>query len=195
MTKIKICGLTRPEDIGFVNEYQPDYIGFVFAKSKRQIDYQTARKLKALLNPGILVVGVFVDEDMEKIVSIVEEGIIDIMQLHGCESEAYIQTLRQRTNAKIIKAVKVTTLQSNSIKTKADYILLDSTAGSGKLFDWKRKIDCNKPIFLAGGLNPENVAEAVNQMRPYAVDVSSGVETEGKKDRDKIKKFIEESRQ
>lgn len=195
MSKIKICGLTRIEDIEYVNECKPDYAGFVFAKSKRQIDVKTAGILKERLDKSIKAVGVFADEDMEVVADIANRGIIELIQLHGSEEESYIAQLRQKTRTLIIKAVKVDLLKPEKIFTAADFILLDSTAGSGMTFDWDKKILCNKPVFLAGGLNAANVAKAIAKVKPFAVDVSSGVETDGYKDMDKIKKFIKESRE
>ena len=192
--KIKICGLTRKEDIAIVNKYKPDYIGFVFARSKRQVELSTAKELKGLLHKSIKTVGVFVDADLRLAIQIANEGILDLIQLHGAETEAYIRELKKQTNIGIIKAVRADELEDTRIDTAADYILLDSGAGSGKVFDWNRTIICNKPLFLAGGLDAENVSEAIRKVKPFAVDVSSGVETDCKKDSEKIRKFIEESR-
>ncbi len=198
--KIKICGLMRSKDIEYVNEFMPDYIGFVFAKSKRQIDFDTAKRLKEKLDKSIKTVGVFVDEDIETIAQIVNEGVIEFVQLHGSEDESYILNLRQKlkSDIAIIKAVRDNSLNNNILKdnllnkisTNADFILLDSGAGSGEIFDWDKKIVCNKPVFLAGGLNEYNVSEAIKKIQPFAVDVSSGVETAGFKDIEKIRSFI-----
>lgn len=198
--KIKICGLMRSKDIEYVNEFMPDYIGFVFAKSKRQIDFDTAKRLKEKLDKSIKTVGVFVDEDIETIAQIVNEGVIELVQLHGSEDESYILNLRQKLKSDIgiIKAVRVNSLNNNILKdnllnkisTNADFVLLDSGAGSGEVFDWDKKIVCNKPVFLAGGLNEYNVSEAIKKIQPFAVDVSSGVETAGFKDIEKIRSFI-----
>ncbi|MFR1766541.1 MAG: phosphoribosylanthranilate isomerase [Lachnospira sp.] len=198
--KIKICGLMRSKDIEYVNEFMPDYIGFVFAKSKRQIDFDTAKRLKEKLDKSIKTVGVFVDEDIETIAQIVNEGVIELVQLHGSEDESYILNLRQKlkSDTGIIKAVRVNSLNNNILKdnllnkisTNADFVLLDSGAGSGEVFDWDKKIVCNKPVFLAGGLNEYNVSEAIKKIQPFAVDVSSGVETAGFKDIEKIRSFI-----
>ena len=173
--KIKICGLMRSKDIEYVNEFMPDYIGFVFAKSKRQIDFDTAKRLKEKLDKSIKTVGVFVDEDIETIAQIVNEGVIELVQLHGSEDESYILNLRQKlkSDTGIIKAVRVNSLNNNILKdnllnkisTNADFVLLDSGAGSGEVFDWDKKIVCNKPVFLAGGLNEYNVSEAIKKIR------------------------------
>lgn len=198
--KIKICGLMRSEDIEYVNEFMPDYIGFVFAKSKRQIDFDTAKRLKEKLDKSIKTVGVFVDEDIETIAQTVNDGVIELVQLHGSEDESYILNLRQKlkSDIAIIKAVRVNSLNNNILKdnllnkisTNADFVLLDSGAGSGEIFDWDKKIICNKPVFLAGGLNEYNVSEAIKKIQPFAVDVSSGVETAGFKDIEKIRSFF-----
>ncbi len=202
--KIKICGLMRSKDIEYVNEFMPDYIGFVFAKSKRQIDFDTAKRLKEKLDKSIKTVGVFVDEDIETIAQTVNDGVIELVQLHGSEDESYILNLRQKlkSDIAIIKAVRVNSLNNNILKdnllnkisTNADFVMLDSGAGSGEIFDWDKKIICNKPVFLAGGLNEYNVSEAIKKVHPFAVDVSSGVETTGFKDIEKIRRFIKESR-
>ena len=198
--KIKICGLMRSKEIEYVNDFMPDYIGFVFAKSKRQIDFDTAKRLKEKLDKSIKTVGVFVDEDIETIARIANEGVIELVQLHGSEDESYILNLRQKLKSDIgiIKAVRVNSLNNNILKdnllnkisTNADFVMLDSGAGSGEVFDWDRKIVCNKPVFLAGGLNEYNVSEAIKKIQPFAVDVSSGVETAGFKDIEKIRSFI-----
>ena len=195
MTKIKFCGLSRLCDIEAANELKPDYIGFVFAeKSKRYVDIQTAKFLKKNLNPEIKSVGVFVDEKIENIIKIVNENIIDIIQLHGNsknENELYIKNLRKLTDKIIIKAFKIKSQKDidEAEKNIADYVLLDSGTGTGKIFDWKL-ISLSRPYFLAGGLNPENISEAIKTLKPFAVDVSSGIETENFKDKNKMSEFI-----
>lgn len=192
MSRIKICGLKRMEDIKAVNEYQPDYIGFVFAKSKRQITIQQAEQFKKNLCSNIKAVGVFVNEHTEQIINIVQKGIIDMVQLHGSETEQYINILQNQISVPIIKAISVKTKQDIVIwqNTKADYLLLDNGAGgSGKTFSWSLIENITKPFFLAGGLNIQNITEAL-QKHPYAVDISSGVETDGYKDPQKIADII-----
>lgn len=193
MSKIKICGLMRMEDIEAVNQYQPDYAGFVLAPSRRQITTYQARQFKQALNPNIKAVGVFVDEEPDRIVDMVNDRIIDIIQLHGNENEAYISYLKHSCNCEIIKAVKVT--DADSIKrwqnSKADYLLLDNVvAGSGQVFNWDLIGECKRDYFLAGGINLSNIGEALTT-NPYAIDVSSGAETDGLKDADKIRQLIE----
>ncbi|MBQ9247788.1 MAG: phosphoribosylanthranilate isomerase [Ruminococcus sp.] len=193
MTKIKLCGLSRPCDIDMANELKPDYIGFVFAKkSKRYVEPEKAAQLKALLDPEIRAVGVFVDEAPEIVADLLNSGIIDLAQLHGNEDEAYIKSLRQRTDQPIIKAfqIKTQTDIAEAERCSADHILLDSGAGTGVLFDWSLLKNVKRPYFLAGGLSPGNAREAVRLLQPYAVDVSSGIETDGLKDREKAAAFI-----
>ena len=193
MTKIKLCGLSRPCDILTANELKPEYIGFVFApKSKRYIDPQKAAQLKELLSSDIRAVGVFVDEAPDTVAALLNSGVIDIAQLHGSEDEAYIQRLRQRTDQPIIKAFQIKTYHdlAEAEACTADHILLDSGAGTGNVFDWSVLQDVKRPYFLAGGLSPDNVGDAVRLLHPYAVDVSSGIETDGRKDEEKAAAFI-----
>ena len=193
MTKIKLCGLSRPRDIQTANELKPEYIGFVFApKSKRYIDPQKAVRLKELLSSDIRAVGVFVDEAPDTVAALLNSGIIDIAQLHGSEDEAYIQRLRQLTDQPIIKAfqIKTQTDIAKAERCSADHVLLDSGAGTGNVFDWSVLQDVKRPYFLAGGLSPDNVGDAVRLLHPYAVDVSSGIETDGRKDEEKAAAFI-----
>ena len=196
MVKIKICGLKRLEDIEFANRYKPDYVGFVFAESKRKVDHNLAKQMKAKLCEDIQSVGVFVDADISEILKLCSDGTIDIAQLHGMENKEYIKTLKEKTDykLKIIKAIEVSenTDFSEYDDSLADYLLLDSGKGSGKTFDWQliRK-NLKKEFFLAGGLNSENITQAIGEVRPYAIDLSSGVETDGFKDEYKIKKVME----
>lgn len=197
MTKVKFCGLRRPEDIEYANELGPGYIGFVFAKkSKRYVTPDEAKKLKSLLDPEIKACGVFVNENIDEIVRLLSEGIIDIAQLHGSEDEAYIKELKSKTDACVIKAfeVKGEDVIKSAEGSSADMILLDSGKGSGMVFNWQLIKGMSRPYFLAGGLTPENAAEAVSMLRPYALDVSSGIETDGYKDRAKMEHFIQAAR-
>ncbi len=203
-TKIKICGLKRKKDIEIVNKYRPDYIGFVFAESKRKVIKEQAMELRKILNSDILAVGVFVNEDIDKIVDLVEDKVIDLIQLHGDEDKEYIIKLREalstkQIDAKIIKAIRVESgdnvkeiLMRNDL---LDYILFDTYSskeygGTGQAFDWNILKDIKQQFFLAGGLNSENVNDAIKTCNPYVVDVSSAVETDGYKDEEKIKEFI-----
>lgn len=192
MTKIKICGLTRPEDIQAVNRYMPDYIGFVFAeKSRRYVSSQRAKELKQNLSSDIAAVGVFVNEAKEKIARLLDNHTIDIAQLHGQETEQEIRWLKEQTGQSIIKAVSVQSASDidrwqNSC---ADYLMLDNgTGGTGHSFNWDL-IQCTKPYFLAGGIGLHNLAEALEK-GAYAIDLSGGAETNGQKDPDKIAKII-----
>lgn len=193
MTKIKLCGLSRLCDIEDANEIKPDYIGFVFIpKSKRYVTYEKAAELKSRLSSEIQAVGVFVNEHPQDVAKLLQNGIIDIVQLHGDEDENYITQLRLLTDKPIIKAFRIAT--SNDIKTAkqstADYILFDSGAGTGKVFDWGLVKSIGKQYFLAGGLDVDNVADAVKILHPFAVDVSSGIETNGVKDKTKMAAFV-----
>ena len=182
MTKMKLCGLFRPCDIDAANELKPEYIGFVFApKSRRYVTPEKAAELKKLLAPDIQAVGVFVNE-----------GIIDIAQLHGAEDENDINQLRTLTDKPIIKAfcIKESEDITDAESCLADYILLDSGEGTGTVFDWKKIQNIQRPYFLAGGLSIDNVENAVRQLNPYAVDVSSGIETDGLKDKTKMAAFV-----
>ncbi len=191
MTKIKLCGLTRREDIAVANELMPEFIGFVFAqKSKRYITPNDAAALKNILHEKISAVGVFVNADIKAVAEI--SNFIDVIQLHGTEDEDYIAALRTLTKKPLIKAFKIKTAADlkPAESCSADYVLLDGGAGDGKVFDWQLLKNFNRPYFLAGGLNAENVHDAIKILNPYAVDVSSGIETGGVKDATKMKKFV-----
>lgn len=207
-TKIKICGLRRPEDIAYVNEFLPDYIGFIFfPKSKRYVNKEEAKKLKNLLNPKIKAVGVFVNKDLDEILTLCKEGIIDIIQLHGEENTEYINLLKEKLNQleleqkiSIMKAFRVKEKQdietAIKMQSQVDYLLLDaygkdSYGGTGESFQHELIPKDMPPYFLAGGIREDNVVEIIKTMHPFAVDLSSGVETNGLKDKEKIKKIIE----
>ncbi|SDA69107.1 phosphoribosylanthranilate isomerase [Lachnospiraceae bacterium G11] len=193
MTKIKLCGLKRECDIEAVNKLNPDFIGFVFAeKSKRYVNPIEAAKLKEMLGKDIKAVGVFVNESPEAVAELLNKGTIDMAQLHGSEDEEYISMLRSLTDKPLIKAIKVQSKADIEAAdgSSADYVLLDSGAGTGMAFNWQLIKGIKRPYFLAGGLNPENVAEAVKTLNPYAVDVSSGIETDGLKDEAKMADFV-----
>ena len=207
MVKIKICGLRRLEDIEIVNKYKPDYIGFVFAESPRKVSFEEARELSGLLSEDIVPVGVFVNEHMKLIVDLFKEGIIEIAQLHRDEDEKYIKDLKDKSieeTGKEIPVINAIEIKDNTDfndtvlewrDSLSDYFILDSGKGSGKTFDWSL-IDKNSEffknsIFLAGGLNSENLTSAIEEFNPFAVDLSSSVETDGFKDEEKIKEIIE----
>lgn len=193
MTKIKLCGLTRPCDIEYVNELLPEYIGFVFtSKSKRYISPENAEMLKNRLNSRITPVGVFVNEKIGVINDLINEGIIDVVQLHGDESEEYIETLRKAAPCPIIKAFRVKNKTDiiSANNSSADYILLDSGGGTGAVFDHSLIQNLTRPYFLAGGLTPENLGTAIKTLHPFAVDASSSLETDGFKDKIKMTAFV-----
>ena len=196
--KIKLCGLTRPCDIEAVNELQPDYIGFVFAKkSRRYVSPEKAEELKAMLAPGIQAVGVFVNEEPEQIVSLLEAGTIDVAQLHGQEGEREIRRLRELTDHPLIQAFRMDTEQDveRANASTADYVLLDSGAGgTGTVFDWDLLQAIRRPYFLAGGLDTENLGTVKAKLNPYGIDVSSGIETDGYKDKEKMTAFVAAAR-
>ncbi|MFQ6793962.1 phosphoribosylanthranilate isomerase [Thomasclavelia sp.] len=189
--KIKICGLFQNEDINYVNEALPDYIGFVFAKSKRQVSYNQARALRQNLNAKIKVVGVFVNAKIAEIEFLVNQKIIDLIQLHGDESDEYIKQLKSKVKVPIIKAIKVADQNSlTDLNYSVDYYLLDNViSGSGKVFNWSYIKQLDKPYFLAGGINLDNL-DAALKINAYCLDVSSGVETNGVKDGLKIKEMV-----
>ena len=194
MTKVKICGLSRAADIEAVNDAMPDYIGFVFApNSRRQISPELAANLKSQLHPDIIAVGVFVDAPIAQIKALVQSGTIGAVQLHGTEDIQYLRRLAAEVNTPILKALAVTQ-KGDAQKwdqSPASHLLLDNAAGgTGQRFDWNLIGKLNKPYFLAGGLDAQNVTDAIKRVSPFAVDVSSGVETNGVKDHEKIRSFI-----
>ncbi|MDD4775174.1 MAG: phosphoribosylanthranilate isomerase [Syntrophomonas sp.] len=199
MTKIKICGLTRAEDIDAVNRYLPDYIGFVLAPSRRRITPETAGRLKRGLDPRIRAVGVFVNQDIQMIIDLCQAGILDAVQLHGDESNSYLELLKQSITCPVIKAIRIKNpgqVMEPIDRTTADLILFDTYnehryGGSGRLFDWDLIPASTRPFFLAGGLTKDNLAHAIEMVKPFGVDISSGAETEGRKDEDKIRQIME----
>ena len=232
MSKIKICGLSRAEDIDVVNCVMPDYIGFVFARSRRQVSIQKAAELKERLDLCIIAVGVFVDEDVRAVAGAYRKGIVDVVQLHGSENDDYIRKLKDSCGCTVIKAVGIGGAVPGNLPVQADYLLFDTLTqpkkpptialnpvqasevrnpaaspaqeksnmnpsqspafgGVGKAFDWNLlKNYCGQKYFLAGGLHQGNVRDAIELLSPYCVDVSSGVETCGVKDGDKIENFV-----
>ena len=184
---LKICGLSRPCDIEWVNDAGVDFAGFVFARSRRQVSPEQAKQLHSMLKKEIPAVGVFVNETIETIVGLVEDGVIDWVQLHGQEDEAYINELKSKVSCPVIQAFSVRTKEDvlRARESYADYILLDQgSGGTGRVFDWTLIESIGRPFFLAGGLNAENIKEAV-RTGAWAFDVSSGAETDGFKDRER----------
>ncbi len=197
MTRVKICGLTREEDIAAVNRWRPDYIGFVFAESRRRVMPGQAKRLKAGLDARIKAVGVFTNATVPFIVELCEQEIIDVVQLHGDESEAFIQSLKQKIACPVIKAVRVQTREQilQAQEMSCDLLLLDTYqegqyGGSGRTFDRKLIPTLQKRFFLAGGLEAGNIEQAVRECHPFGIDISSGVETDGVKDEAKIRQII-----
>ena len=199
--RIKICGLMRPEDILYVNRVRADYAGFILAEGRRRtLDRERVKELAADLAPGILKTGVFVNQDPDWIAETVRITGIDAVQLHGSETEKEILYLRKLLDegpgkqCRIVRAFRVEGPEDilRAEESSADLVLLDHGAGgSGEAFDWSLAGKAGRPFFLAGGLDAENVQEAIRLLKPWAVDVSSGVETGGKKDPEKIRKFTE----
>lgn len=205
MTRVKICGLKTLADVEAVNRYLPEYVGFVFAKTRRFVTDEQARLMKQALDKKIKAVGVFVDEPLAHVVNLCENRIIDVAQLHGSESEAYIRELKQKTDICVIKATRVQTPEQvlQVMSDEADYMLFDTykkgaPGGTGERFPLeileKCLPDMHKPFFVAGGLDCDNVLEVIGRTECFAVDTSSGVETDSVKDEQKIKQFIEKVR-
>lgn len=192
--KIKICGLTRPEDIACVNRLLPDYIGFVcWPGSRRFVSEEQAARLKAALSPEIRAVGVFVDAPVEEITALLQKGVIDMAQLHGEESEEDVCRIRELTGKPVIRAVKVGCRRDVEEwqGSAADYLLFDSGMGSGRTFDWNLLKEVKRPYFLAGGLGADNLEQVLAQVQPYGVDLSSSVEIGGYKDPQKMRRVME----
>lgn len=221
MAKIKICGLSRREDISYVNEAKPDYCGFIinFSKSRRNVTPDQVRELVRDLDEAICPVGVFVNEPMETILSLTADGTLGAVQLHGSETQEYVRELKRRLaedrekqpedllekqipyfrgrNISVIQAFQIAKAEDvkQAAESEADFILLDKGTGSGQTFDWNLVQEIKRPFFLAGGLGPENLTEAIERLNPYAVDMSSKVETDGVKDRKKIAEAVKAVRQ
>lgn len=219
--KIKICGLRRPEDVSYANEVKPDYVGFILTPGfRRSIAKETAKELKKALDPGIRAVGVFVNEPAERVAEFLEEEIIDLAQLHGQESEediVYLKAVTGKPVIKVVRAGELTVAEAPDPETErtlrryaveawldsaADYLLFDSGTGTGKTFDWSVLAEVlaehggslPKEFFLAGGISSENIGEAYEALHPYAVDLSSSVETDGAKDLEKMSLAVSAAR-
>ena len=198
--RIKICGLRAEEDIQAVNRFRPDFCGFICAPQFwRYISKEKIRQITADLDPAVRKVGVFVDQPPEEAASYLQDGTVDLLQLHGHEDAAYIRRLREITGSglpgqhRIIKAFRIRGEEDirAARESEADLVLLDNGTGTGERFDWSLIRDIGRDFILAGGLNPENLREAVERFRPWAVDISSGAETDRKKDPEKIRACIE----
>ncbi len=191
MTRIKICGLTRPEDVDAVNAARPDFCGFIvdFPKSRRNVSHAQLRALRERLDGAVVPVGVFVDAPPKVVAALQNDGTITVAQLHGHESGDYIAALRALTGGKPVwKAYRVRTPADIGAarRSTADRVLLDNGTGTGRVFDWALVGEIGRPWVLAGGLTPENLQDAVCTLRPWGVDLSSGVESGGVKDAGKI---------
>ena len=188
LTRVKICGLSTEEAVARAVAEGADFIGFVFAKSKRQVPLEKARDLAKAIPASVKTVGVFVSPSLEEVQQAIETVPLDLVQIHGPFAEEDFSSL----SVPSIRALQVHS-DLTDLQTKADYLLFDAPlAGSGQTFDWQAldTSQLTKPFFIAGGLHAQNVAQAIAQFQPYAVDVSSGVETDGQKDVDKISQFI-----
>lgn len=198
MTKIKICGMMREQDILAANEAKPDFVGFIMVDWERHyITEETAKHFKNLLDSNIQAVGAFVDAPINTVIRCLNDGIIDIAQLHGNESDDYVKQVKKETGKTIFKAGGIKTIDDiqKLVKSSADYILLDTPGGcTGNSFDWNLIKGIERPYILAGGLNIDNLADAINRFHPYAVDLSSGAETNKMKDPEKMKKLVQIAR-
>ena len=196
--KIKMCGISKVETIPAIVDAKPDYMGLVFAPSKRQVTVEQAKTLVDELHKQyeIKTVGVFVNETIEKLLKIAEKVKLDVIQLHGDEDESFIQTLKEQSNVEVWKAVQVRSAADTEkwIDSSADMLLFDAyhkdeRGGTGEVFDWSSLDEFERPFLLAGGIDSTNVARAIRTVRPYGIDISSGIETKGVKDDEKIKAF------
>ena len=192
MIKVKICGLSTEEAVKTAVSAGADYIGFVFAPSKRQVSLEEAAELAKLIPANVKKVGVFVSPSRAELLEAIEKVDLDLIQVHGQVADDWFEDLPCAS----IQAVQVDG-NGHVPHSRADYLLFDApVAGSGQTFDWGR-LDTSglaQPFFIAGGLNEDNVVKAIQHFSPYAVDVSSGVETDGQKDHEKIRRFIERAK-
>ena len=200
MTRIKICGLTRPEDVRYVNTAKPDWCGFIlnFPSSRRNVTPEQARALRAGLDPDIRPVGVFVDRPVEEVAALLNSGVISVAQLHGREDNAYISVLRTLAPGCVVWRAFQLRSQADlaaADASGADLVLLDNGRGTGQTFDWSLAGSVHRPFLLAGGLTPESIPRAVAALRPYGLDMSSGVETDGVKDPAKIQAAVTAARE
>lgn len=189
MTKIKLCGLFRLADVAAANVAAPEFAGFVFAKSRRQISLTQAQQFRQNLKPTIKTVGVFVDAPLQVMLAAVKSGAISYVQLHGHETEAVVTQLQQ-AGAKVIQVFNLT--QTTYQPTQADAVMFDAGKGAGTTFDWQQvPQNVPQPIFLAGGITVANVTAAIQAVQPAVIDVSSGIETAGLKDPIKMRQITQ----
>ena len=194
--KIKLCGIRTANDIHLINEAQPDFCGFIveFPKSFRSVTESELRNLAVQVNPEIKKVGVFVNAEKALVIRLLQENVIDLAQLHGQEDNIYIEEIKSKTGKQVIKAFSIKTKEDvqKALKSPADYILLDQGGGgTGQTFDWSLIPPINRPWFLAGGLNTNNLNTAIANLHPWGIDLSSSLETNKKKDPAKIKRIME----
>lgn len=195
--QIKICGLFRPEDAEYVNEALPDFAGFIFwEKSRRFVSEKMATEIKKRLDKGIRTVGVFVDEDPEKVLQLLKKGIIDIAQLHGQETEEEVSWLKEQSGKPVWKAVVVKSVEDVKRwrSSAADCLVFDGGLGEGNVFCWEYLKEIDRPFLLAGGINEERLKELPAMPHLAGIDISSGVETNGVKDREKILRVVKSVR-
>lgn len=192
--RVKLCGLSRPEDVAAANDAAPDLVGFVvdFPKSRRSVRSDSLGSLTRGVSADIVRVGVFVNEPLDLVAELYHQGAIDVAQLHGTEDEAYLSQLRDACGIPIIQAFRVREVAdaARAEASSADLVLLDNGQGTGEVFDWGLVRGVRRPFMLAGGLGPHNVAQAMSAVRPWGVDMSSGVETDGRKDPDKMRAAV-----
>ena len=196
MARVKICGINSPEDVEIVNELKPDYVSFAFYKNKRQVTYEKARKLKQILDKDIRVIGVFVDENTNVVASAANDDLLDVIEFHGNEGPGEIERIKAFTEKPIIQGFRIRSRADVelALDSHADSILMYSDSESGILMDWKLLMNVTRPYFLAGGLNADNIEKAIKICHPFAVSVTTGVETDGIKDREKMAAFIKMAR-
>ena len=192
--RVKLCGMFRPQDIEVANAVRPDYVGFVvdFPRSHRSVPADDVAALSSQVDAGIRRVGVFVDEPVEVVARLYQQGVIDVAQLHGHEDEEYLAQLRNACDAPTIQAFRVREAAdvAHAVASTADLVLLDNGQGTGESFDWSLVREVGRPFVLAGGLTPANVADAIAAVRPWGVDMSSGIETDGVKDPSKMRAAV-----
>lgn len=197
-TRIKLCGMWREVDIEGVNAARPDYVGFVidFPKSKRSLTRERVAQLSSQVDDRIVRVGVFVDEPQEFVTELFDAGTIDVAQLHGHEDEEYIARLRAISDVRIWQAFQVrdAAATERARASSADMVVVDAGQGTGCVFDWSLVQGLDRDFILAGGLGPDNVAAAIEQVRPWGVDMSSGIETDGVKDPEKMRAAVAAAR-
>ena len=194
--KIKLCGLRTLADVHLINEAQPDFCGFIveFPKSFRSVPESELRNLAAQVSPEIKKVGVFVNAPQDLVIRLLQDHVIDLAQLHGQEDDTYIEEIKSKTGKQVIKAFSIKTKEDveKALKSPADYILLDQGGGgTGQTFDWSLIPQINRPWFLAGGLNTNNLNTAITNLQPWGIDLSSSLETNKKKAPAKIKQIME----